>query len=170
MGLFKFMKNAGQKYVDMQKKSYGKILDAIDGDDDAAEEKRREVAAETIMKEAETHGLEGDYKVKVEGETVKIEGKVPNQETLEKVVLTAGNVEGIAQVDTDGVEVEEAGDEAVFHTVVSGDSLSKIAKAYLGDAMKYPAIFEANKPMLSDPDKIYPGQVLRIPGGTAPGA
>ena len=53
--------------------------------------------------------------------------------------------------------------EADFYTVKAGDSLSKIAKEYYGDAMKYPAIFEANKPMLKDPDKIYPGQVLRIP-------
>ena len=53
--------------------------------------------------------------------------------------------------------------EATLYTVVRGDSLSKIAKAHYGDAMKYPVIFEANRPMLSDPDKIYPGQVLRIP-------
>jgi nucleoid-associated protein YgaU len=49
------------------------------------------------------------------------------------------------------------------YTVVKGDSLSKIAKEFYGDAMKYPVIFEANKPMLSHPDKIYPGQMLRIP-------
>ncbi len=53
--------------------------------------------------------------------------------------------------------------EAKYYTVVKGDTLSKIAKASYGDAMKYPVIFEANKPMLKDPDKIYPGQVLRIP-------
>ena len=53
--------------------------------------------------------------------------------------------------------------EAQFHTVVSGDTLGKIAKKYYGNAMKYPVIFEANKPMLTHPDKIYPGQVLRIP-------
>jgi nucleoid-associated protein YgaU len=47
--------------------------------------------------------------------------------------------------------------------VQRGDTLSKLAKAHYGDAMKYPLIFEANKPMLADPDKIYPGQVLRIP-------
>jgi nucleoid-associated protein YgaU len=47
--------------------------------------------------------------------------------------------------------------------VVRGDTLSKIAKQFYGDAMKYPAIFEANKPMLKHPDKIYPGQMLRIP-------
>ncbi len=56
-----------------------------------------------------------------------------------------------------------AAPKATFYTVQSGDSLSKIAKAHYGDAMKYPAIFEANKPMLEHPDKIYPGQVLRIP-------
>jgi nucleoid-associated protein YgaU len=49
--------------------------------------------------------------------------------------------------------------------VVSGDNLSKIAKKFYGDANKYPVIFEANKPMLSHPDKIYPGQMLRIPAG-----
>jgi len=53
--------------------------------------------------------------------------------------------------------------EAQYHTVVKGDTLSKIAKTFYGDAMKYPVIFEANKPMLTHPDKIYPGQVLRIP-------
>ena len=46
---------------------------------------------------------------------------------------------------------------------VLGDTLSKIAKQHYGNAMKYPVIFEANKPMLEHPDKIYPGQVLRIP-------
>ena len=62
-------------------------------------------------------------------------------------------------------QVEEIKEEAMarFHTVMRGDTLSKIAKNFYGDAMKYPLIFEANKPMLSHPDKIYPGQVLRIP-------
>ena len=49
------------------------------------------------------------------------------------------------------------------YTIAKGDTLSKIAKTVYGDMMKYPIIFEANKPMLTDPDKIYPGQVLRIP-------
>ncbi len=52
---------------------------------------------------------------------------------------------------------------SVFYTVQSGDTLSKIAKAHYGDANAYHAIFEANKPMLKHPDKIFPGQVLRIP-------
>ncbi len=53
--------------------------------------------------------------------------------------------------------------EATYYTVVSGDTLSKISKQAYGDANKYMKIFEANKPMLTHPDKIYPGQVLRIP-------
>ena len=76
--------------------------------------------------------------------------------------MVVGNTEGIATVD-DRMTVEIPEPEAQFHTVVKGDYLSKIAKKYYGDAMKYPIIFEANKPMLTDPDKIYPGQVLRIP-------
>ena len=49
------------------------------------------------------------------------------------------------------------------YTVAKGDTLSKIAKEFYGEANKYHQIFEANKPMLKDPDKIYPGQMLRIP-------
>ena len=60
-------------------------------------------------------------------------------------------------------EVVEPEPEAQFYTVQPGDSLSKIAKQFYGNAMKYPVIFDANKPMLKDPNKIYPGQVLRIP-------
>ena len=73
-----------------------------------------------------------------------------------------GNTQGVARVD-DQLKVEKPAPEAVMYTVQPGDSLSKIAKAHYGDAMKYTVIFEANKPMLSHPDKIYPGQVLRIP-------
>jgi nucleoid-associated protein YgaU len=76
--------------------------------------------------------------------------------------LVLGNTEGIATVD-DNITVITPKVESKFYTVEKGDSLSKIAKAMYGDAMKYPVIFEANKPMLKDPDLIYPGQVLRIP-------
>ena len=93
---------------------------------------------------------------------VTVEGKVASQEEREKIVLILGNTQGVSQVD-DRLEVEAPAPEARMYTVESGDSLSKIAKEVYGDAMKYPVIFEANKPMLKDPDKIYPGQVLRIP-------
>ncbi|HUE85082.1 MAG TPA: LysM peptidoglycan-binding domain-containing protein [Vicinamibacterales bacterium] len=56
-----------------------------------------------------------------------------------------------------------AGGGAKTYTVQPGDTLSKIAKEHLGNANAYMKIFEANKDQLSDPDKIKPGQVLRIP-------
>lgn len=100
--------------------------------------------------------------VKTSGDTVVLEGEVAKQEDSEKIALAVGNVEGVAVVDN-RMTVAEPAPEAKFHTVEKGDTLSKIAKEYYGDMMKYPVIFEANKPMLSHPDKIYPGQVLRIP-------
>ena len=61
------------------------------------------------------------------------------------------------------MSVDQSAPEATYYTVVSGDNLSKISKANYGDPNKYMVIFEANRPMLQHPDKIYPGQVLRIP-------
>jgi nucleoid-associated protein YgaU len=55
------------------------------------------------------------------------------------------------------------GGEVRTYTVKAGDSLSKIAKEVLGDANAYPKIFDANRDQLNDPDKIQPGQVLKIP-------
>ncbi|MDQ1900334.1 peptidoglycan-binding protein LysM [Paracoccus sp. WLY502] len=98
------------------------------------------------------------------GDTVKVESKGADRETLEKLILALGNIEGIAKVEADLPQAgPEAGKAPIFHTVKKGETLSAIAKAYLGSANKYNAIFEANRPMLSDPDKIYPGQTLRIP-------
>ena len=111
----------------------------------------------------------GGHKTKVEnleveeaGEKVVLKGKAASREEAEKAIIAAGNTPGVAEVESQ-IEIEEDAPEAVFYTVQSGDTLSKIAKEQYGDAMKYPTIFEANKPMLSDPDKIYPGQMLRIP-------
>jgi nucleoid-associated protein YgaU len=76
-------------------------------------------------------------------------------------------VYGIRQVNDaiDVVLMEDAvpESESFFYTVKPGDSLSKIAKEQYGNAMEYMKIFEANQPMLTDPNKIYPGQMLRIP-------
>jgi nucleoid-associated protein YgaU len=102
--------------------------------------------------------------LKVEGDKVVVSGKAVDAETKEKIILAVGNVSGVASVETDA---DEDTADAVFHTVVKGDTLSAIAKKTLGNANRYPEIFEANKPMLTHPDKIYPGQVLRIPGGKA---
>jgi nucleoid-associated protein YgaU len=95
--------------------------------------------------------------------TVTVSGVAADQATKEKVVLCCGNVHSVSSVN-DMMTVKAAAEpEAKWYTVVKGDTLSKIAKQSYGDANKYPQIFEANKPMLTDPDKIYPGQVLRIP-------
>jgi len=101
-------------------------------------------------------------KIKVADDVAYVKGKVPTQAEREKIVLAVGNVAGIAKVE-DRLEVTNPQPEARYYTVAKGDTLSKISKEMYGDANKYPQIFEANKPMLSHPDKIYPGQVLRIP-------
>lgn len=92
---------------------------------------------------------------------VTLSGSAPSQESAEKAVLAAGNVTGVAGVQNN-LQFPAAA-EAQYHDVVKGDTLSAISKKYYGDANKYMKIFEANKPMLSHPDKIYPGQKLRIP-------
>jgi nucleoid-associated protein YgaU len=94
--------------------------------------------------------------------TVQVSGEAPDQATREKIVLCCGNVTGVEKVD-DQMTVARSEPEAKLYTVVSGDTLSKIAKEQYGNANAYQQIFEANKPMLKHPDKIYPGQVLRIP-------
>jgi nucleoid-associated protein YgaU len=94
--------------------------------------------------------------------TVHVSGVAEDQATKEKVILCCGNVAGVEKVD-ENISVRRAAPPAQYHTVVKGDTLSAIAKKAYGDANKYPVIFEANKPMLKDPDEIYPGQTLRIP-------
>ena len=94
--------------------------------------------------------------------SVTVSGVAADQATKEKIVLCCGNVHGVAQVN-DLLTVAQPADESQWHTVVKGDTLSAIAKKFYGNANAYPKIFEANKPMLSHPDKIYPGQLLRIP-------
>lgn len=109
-------------------------------------------------------------KITVRGDTVTITGTADNAAEKEKAILVLGNTRGVAHVD-DQIQVAAAPAAAPqqpqvqsqFYTVQSGDTLSKIAKQFYGDANRYSAIFEANRPMLKDPDEIYPGQVLRIP-------
>lgn len=100
---------------------------------------------------------------------VELHGTAKSQAAKEKAALIAGNVKGVTNVDDDGLTV--AGQESApqtapqvqYYTIQSGDSLSKIAQDYYGDAQKYDAIFEANREVIKDPDKIYPGQKIRIP-------
>jgi nucleoid-associated protein YgaU len=143
MGIFDFIKAAGERL-------------GLGGGDKAP-------SADDLKSAVAKHGLQAEgLDVQVEGDTVRVSGKAADQETKEKIVLALGNVTGVAKVE-ESISTGTAGEEAKFYTVKSGDTLSAIAKAQYGDANKYMAIFEANKPMLSDPNKIYPGQVLRIP-------
>ena len=119
--------------------------------------------AEDIKQELSRLGLDAQgLDIAVQGETVSLKGQAASQEQREKMVLAAGNVHGVAKVD-DQLTVAQQTPQSQFYTVASGDTLSKIAKQFYQDANKYPVIFEANRPMLKDPDEIYPGQVLRIP-------
>ena len=151
MGLFSFLKNAGAKLWPSKKEEAKP--------QERTEEQKK---VDALMGEVSRLGLAvSDLNVEL-GQSITIHGNVDTNADREKVILALGNVEGIA-VEEDKIVVANPEPEAVFVTVAKGDSLSKIAKAQYGDAMKYQAIFEANQPMLSHPDKIYPGQTLRIP-------
>jgi len=161
MGLFSFLKNAGSKIFNPATKST-----APSSDPDAmrrAEEVARKQKIILLNGVVNNLGLDvEDLEISYADETVTVFGKVDSQADKEKIILALGNVAGVAAVD-DRMIVENPEPEAVFYEVKKGDSLSKIAKVHYGNAMKYSVIFEANRPMLKDPDKIYPGQVLRIP-------
>jgi nucleoid-associated protein YgaU len=146
MGLIDFVKEAGESLLKKAEES-GKT------------------AGEAVSKRIQDLGLSVDgLKVDVDADKAVLSGKAATQAEREKAVLAAGNTQGVAQVDDQlSVAASEPASESQYYRVVSGDTLSKIAKQYYGDTAKYPVIFEANQPMLKDPDKIYPGQVLRIP-------
>lgn len=157
MGLFSFLKNAGAKLFGKKAEEN----DAVKAAADEAAENASKVASLTAVINASGIGVE-DLSIELNDDTAVIYGKVNSVSDKEKIVLMVGNTEDIATVD-DRMSVEIDEPESDFYVVKSGDSLSKIAKEFYGDMMKYPVIFEANKPMLTDPDLIYPGQTLRIP-------
>lgn len=140
MGLWNFVKNAGKKIVGRADASEAPTDDAL--------------KAEIDELGLDASGLE----ISVVDDKVKVTGNAVSQEMKEKVILAVGNIEGVASVEDNVV-----GDDPVFHTVEKGDTLWAISSKTLGSGARYNEIFEANKPMLSHPDKIYPGQVLRIP-------
>ena len=164
MGLMSFIKEAGEKlFGGSEAKAAQAAVQAAPTPEAVAAMSRAAGAA--IAKYIETQGLAVnglDVGFDAPSGTVTVSGTVADQATKEKVLLCCGNVAGVAAVN-DMLVVDAPEPESQWHTVVSGDNLSKIAKAFYGDANKYPLIFEANKPMLKHPDKIYPGQLLRIP-------
>lgn len=143
MGLVNFFKNAGEKLFGNSK----------------------EADVDSIKKYIQSQGLstEGiDLSFDKATDTVTVSGQVADQNTKEKILLCCGNVQGVAKVQ-DNLKVKSPSPESQYYTVQSGDTLSKIAAKFYGDAKKFSLIFDANRPMLSHPDKIYPGQNLRIP-------
>lgn len=159
MGIFSFIKNAGEKLFGSKAQAAEKATDA------------------GSMKGVVEYVGKMGFKVKdldvsfdPATATATVRGEAPDMETKEKVVLCVGNVDGVEKVNDEmtcaaapAASAATSAAESQFYQVKSGDTLSKISKEVYGDANKYNAIFEANKPMLSHPDKIYPGQTLRIP-------
>jgi nucleoid-associated protein YgaU len=151
MGLISFIKDAGEKI-------FGK-----------SEEKKELEKADLVAAQIKKFGFDtSDIQVKVDDDKVILMGSIDTIDNKNKIIVTAGNIEGIASVD-DWIKVKYPPvvapplPEKQFYTVKKGDYLSKIAKEVYGNANKYNVIFEANKPMLKDPNLIYPGQVLVIP-------
>ena len=161
MGLFSFIKDAGEKLFG------GKEAQAATAAAPAAAtpEELNARAAQAIAAYigAQNLGVSGlQVAFDAGAGKVTVQGQAPTQAIKEKVTLCCGNVASVQSVDN-LMAVSAPAPEAQYHDVVRGDTLSAIAKKFYGDANKYPVIFEANKPMLSHPDKIYPGQKLRIP-------
>lgn len=167
MGIFDFVKKVGQKL-------------GI-GDEEETP------SAEALKKELESNKLGTEnVQIEVQGDKAILKGVVADQSIFEKAVIAVGNTLGVSKVEagelkvvppesgikldggvdlTELVKAATPAKEPKFYTVKKGDNLWKIAEANYGKGKgaKHPVIFEANKPMLKHPDKIYPGQVLRIP-------
>ncbi|NLD38231.1 MAG: peptidoglycan-binding protein LysM [Desulfatiglans sp.] len=161
MGLIDFVKNAGAKVMGVETK--------------AVLQEREKIAENALAKALERHvqktgvAIE-NLKIEFDDEVATVYGTTKSQPDREKIALAVGNVNGVSkvddriQVDTSKAAPEQKPEpETKYYTVAKGDTLSKIAKEFYGNPMKYTVIFEANKPMLTNPDLIYPGQVLRIP-------
>lgn len=159
MSLISFIKEAGEKLFNLGKPDA--VAAAAPADLAALNQK----AADAILAYIKTQHLDAqNLAVAYDGAsmTATVSGTAADQATREKIVLCCGNVGSVEKVN-DQMTVNTASEASRFYTVKSGDTLSKISKEMYGDANKYTAIFEANKPMLKDPDRIYPGQNLRIP-------
>ena len=162
MGLMSFIKEAGEKLFGKKPEVAAAVAEPTSEEKLAA---ANDVAAKAIGEYIRSQNLPADaLNISFDGakQIVTVAGTVPTQEIKEKIILCCGNVDGVAGVD-DQIQTTEPADQSQYHTVVRGDTLSAIAKKFYGNANAYMKIFEANKPMLSHPDKIYPGQVLRIP-------
>jgi nucleoid-associated protein YgaU len=165
MGLIDFVKDAGEKLFGIGKAKAAMAEAAAAPADEAKVAAANSAAADAILEYIKTQNLTATaLTVTFDGATAtaSVFGVAPSQAVREKIVLCCGNVAGVVAVK-DMMSVDQSEPEATYYTVVAGDNLSKISKAQYGDPNKYMKIYEANTPMLKHPDKIYPGQVLRIP-------
>lgn len=157
MGLFDFIKGIG-------KKNEAKVdQPAANPAEPTAQEIANQLLAHVQALGLTVDGLAITYNSTTD--TAIVKGHVHSQADKEKIVLAMGNIDHVAQVD-DQLTVDEQVEQPAasqFYTVKSGDTLSKISKEVYGDANQYNKVFEANKPLLKDPNAIFPGQVLRIP-------
>ncbi len=157
MGIFNFVREAGSKIGLGEKSSEA---DAEAARDEQLHELRE---GNKLLKLILDTGLDIEKpKVKYDDGVATVTGTAGSQQVRETIVLMIGNCAGVAAVD-DQMEVDDDTPESVFYTVKSGDTLGAIAKEHLGAANRYMEIFEANQPMLKDPNLIHVGQVLRIP-------
>lgn len=173
MGIISFLEDIGKKLVTNANAATNTVSSTLNTAKDVvasvthAATDKATPAIDVLKKELASYklGTEG-LDMSVDGGKVILKGHTKNRETLEKAILAVGNIHGIQSVDADAVTFDEPDvGESTFYTVKSGDTLSKIAETQYGKGKgnNYTQIFEANKPMLTSPDKIYPGQVLRIP-------
>lgn len=148
MGFFDFVKDAGKKLLGR-------------GDDNEAIKKE-------IAENASTMPIE-NLDVVVDGDTVTIKGNAKNAADRAKAALIAGNIEGISKVNVEDMSVEDDAVEIhdIYYEIQKGDTLWRVADIYYKDGSRYPEIFEANREVIKDPDKIYPGQMIRIPNFVA---
>lgn len=147
MSLFNFVKEAGEK-----------LWDSVSGKNIAVQSEKLNSHIKTL----DIPGA-GDVTVQVSGDgSATVTGDTLTQEAKEKILVAVGNVAGIGTVN-DAISAASPAGESRYYTVKSGDTLSAISKAMYGTPNEYSRIFEANKPMLTHPDKIYPGQMLIIP-------
>ncbi|HLX27406.1 MAG TPA: peptidoglycan-binding protein LysM [Casimicrobiaceae bacterium] len=165
MGLIDFVKDAGEKLFGHGQAQAAARDTTSDASNQARATAANSAASDAILEYVKSQKLNATgLTVTYDGatSTVTVYGVAPDQATREKIVLCCGNVSGVALVK-DMMSVDQSAPEAQYYTVVSGDNLSKMSKQFYGDSNKYMKIFDANKPMLTSPDRIYPGQKLRIP-------
>ena len=145
MSIFSFVKEAGEKLIDL----------LTPGNANASEQLKEHISKVGLGNP--------NVQATVDGDKITVTGEVASQEEKEKILLAVGNIAGVGSVDDQITVTGPVVEAATFVTVVKGDTLSAISLRVYGDANKYQKIFEANKPMLKDVNKIYPGQSLRIP-------